>query len=332
LNDGHTQLRTPRPQPLYDFGRTAYIEEHVVITGLDDVAKEAGLTVGDVVTALNEQPVDEYIAAMDPRLRLGSTARNQRSSALSHLLTLYAPATELTVTVETAAGEIESVRLPLPEAPPDFDPSAPLITGERLPSGVGLIEMGPFFSNVPGHDMVAEFDAALNELADAPGLILDLRRNGGGNSALAAEMAGRLLDEPFTYGREFYRQRLPTRAWWLWSERMVTPRPPIYTGPVVVLIDTYNVSTAEEFIVALVDSGRAQTVGRRTGGSTGNPLVFQLPGDATAQFSTGDLRRQNGMRIEGVGIEPDLPVAWTLEDVRRGRDPDVTAAVELLLP
>jgi C-terminal processing protease CtpA/Prc len=96
-------------------------------------------------------------------------------------------------------------------------------------------------------------------------------------------------------------------------------------------MDASTVSSAEEFVVSLVDSGRAQTVGRQTGGSTGNPLVFQLAGDGSARFSTGDLRRIDGAHIEGVGIRPDLPVAWTLEDVRQGRDPDLDAAVRLLL-
>lgn len=330
LNDGHTQLRTPRPQPRYRFGHATYIEDQVVITGVDDAAQQAGLSVGDVVNAINGQPVDAYMANLDPRLRLGSTERGAHASALYNLLVLFAPADALTVTVETAAGEKRTVALRVPDPLPDFGGGGPLITGARLPSGFGLIEMGPFFADTQVHDVVAEFDAALADLADASGLILDLRRNGGGNSTLAADMAGRLLDEPFTYGRESYRRRLPTRAWWLWGERTVTPRPPIYAGPVVLLVDDFNVSTAEEFIVALVDSGRAQTVGRRTGGSTGNPLVFQLPDDAAAQFSSGDFRRMDGTPIEAVGIAPDVPVQWTLEDVRQGRDPDVAAAEQLL--
>jgi C-terminal processing protease CtpA/Prc len=179
--------------------------------------------------------------------------------------------------------------------------------------------------------MVAEFDAALAGLMDAPGLILDLRDNGGGSSLVANQIAGRFLEEPFVYGREYYRQRLPTRGWWRWGDRSVTPRPPFYSGPLVLLMDASTVSSAEEFVVSLVDSGRAQTVGRQTGGSTGNPLVFQLPGSGSARFSTGDLRRIDGAPIEGVGIRPDLPVAWTLEDVRQGRDPDLDAAVRLLL-
>jgi C-terminal processing protease CtpA/Prc len=47
----------------------------------------------------------------------------------------------------------------------------------------------------------------------------------------------------------------------------------------VLLIDETNFSTAEQFIVALVDSGRATTVGRLTSGGSGNPITFRLPGD-----------------------------------------------------
>ena len=39
----------------------------------------------------------------------------------------------------------------------------------------------------------------------------------------------------------------------------------------------------------------------------------------------------DGTSIEGVGIIPDLEVAWTLEDFRQERDPDLAAAERLLL-
>ena len=46
-------------------------------------------------------------------------------------------------------------------------------------------------------------------------------------------------------------------------------------------------STAEYFIVALVDAGRATTVGRTTGGGSGNPLPFTLIGGAQVRFYPG---------------------------------------------
>lgn len=334
LNDGHTSLSNPFPQ-ITGFGQLAEIEGQVVIVATSPAAKAAGLAVGDVVLAVAGKDVEAAITSLPPQLRYGSTAWSRRDLALSYLLAVRAPAESIEITVQPANGGARTVTL-APQLSPGTTTaaegkSAPLVQSKRLSSGIGFIHLGANFGNRPGHDMVAEFDAALGELMGAPGLILDLRDNGGGSSLIANQIAGRFLVEPFVYGREFYQQRLPTRAWWLWGERRVTPRPPYYAGTVVLLMDASTVSSAEEFIVSLVDSGRAQTVGRQSGGSTGNPIHFQLPGFGRARFSTGDLRRIDGSPIEGVGIQPDIPVAWTLEDVRQGRDPDLATAVRLIL-
>jgi C-terminal processing protease CtpA/Prc len=119
-------------------------------------------------------------------------------------------------------------------------------------------------------------------------------------------------------------------SWRTVNEWQVVPCGAAYDGPVVLLIDVSNASSAEDFIVSMADSGRAGTVGRATGGMSGNPVNFSLPGGGEARFSTGDIRRMNGRRIEGAGVTPDVPVAWTVDDFRAGRDPDVAAAVALL--
>ncbi len=126
---------------------------------------------------------------------------------------------------------------------------ASCITGRRLPSGPGLIRI-PDFEGGSGRDPVAEFDAALAALLDAPGLILDLRGNGG-STFIADGIAGRFFDRPFTYGRDVFRARLPQRGWRGHFDYRVTPRAPVYAGPVVLLIDELNFNTAEQFIVAL---------------------------------------------------------------------------------
>jgi carboxyl-terminal processing protease len=188
----------------------------------------------------------------------------------------------------------------------------------------------PTFEGGDAHDLVAEFDAALAPVLDAPGLILDLRGNGGGSTFISDRIAGRFLSEPFTYGRDHFRARLPQRGWRASFEYRITPRGTIYTGPLVLLIDAYNFSTAEQFIVALVDSGRALAVGRRSAGGSGNPVTFRLPADGLVRFSTGDFRRNDGTPIEGVGLVPDLPVAWTVDEFRSGRDPDLDAAQQAI--
>ena len=78
----------------------------------------------------------------------------------------------------------------------------------------------------------------------------------------------------------------------------------------------------------LLLAGRSAVV---TGGGSGNPVSFDLPGGAQARFSTGAFHRLNGALIEGQGIEPDFPVLRTIQDVIDGRDTVLETAQEVLL-
>jgi C-terminal processing protease CtpA/Prc len=340
LNDGHTGVTPPlaRIEGCF-FGTTREIEGQAVVVKVGGSGLEAGLTIGSAVLTVDGEPLAEALETVDPRLLVGSTARQRRSHAFQFLL--HTPFGETRdVTFETPSGEQRTATLACPEdaaAAADVDRGGDIwdllrpvaereVVSRRLPSGVGYVRVPTF-----GTDLVSDFDAALNEMLDAPGLILDVRGNGGGNSAYADQMAGRLLGEPFAYGRDTYAARLPTRAWRKWMTFRVTPREPVHTGPVVVIMEGSNFSSAEQFLVSLVDSGRVQTVGRATGGGSGNPMVFRLPGGRDVRFSTANFVRNDGTPIEGVGLVPDVPVRWTVEDFRQGRDPDLEAAERLLV-
>lgn len=334
LNDGHTGVLSPSPQAgRRHFAVCRDIGGAIVLDEVGATARDAGLERADVVLAVDGQPIEAALEALPPPLRSGSTPQQRRALAAVNVLSTTDDT--LTVTVDGPAGK-RTVTLRWPEEPAQGPPAEappprqPMISGGRLPSGLGLIRI-PDFSRGTGHDLVAEFDAALDALLDAPGLILDLRGNGGGSTHISDPIAGRLLSQPFTYGREHFGIRLPQRGWRPYFDYRVRPRGQTYTRPVLLLIDAYSFSTAENFIVALVDSGRATTVGRTTGGGSGNPVGFALPGGGGARFSTGAFRRNDGRLIEGVGVTPDSYVTWTVEDFRAGRDPDLAAAERRLL-
>lgn len=330
LNDGHTGLLEPSvTSGRRYFATCRAIDGAVVVDQVGAIAQAAGLARGDVVLAVNGNPVEEALDALPSILRAGSTPQQRRLNAALNLLSTAHDT--LTVTASGAAGE-RSVTLVWPE---DYAVVAsqgaagvePLIAGQRLPSGLGLIRIPTFGS---GNDLVVEFDAALDGLLDTQGLIIDLRGNGGGSTFVSDRIAARFFDRPFTYGRDQFIARLPQRGWRGHFDYRIAPRGQIYDGAVVLLIDETNFSTAEQFIVALVDSGRATTVGRPTAGGCGNPLHFRLAGGGLARFSSAAFYRNDGSLIEGAGIEPDLPAAWTVQDFRTGHDPDLAVAQRFL--
>jgi carboxyl-terminal processing protease len=327
LNDAHTFI-DPFPALVWQFGSLSDIGGQAVISALDKTAQAAGLAVGDVLMTINGLNIEDAAAALPPRLRVSSTPWSSRAWALDNLLALWDGAESLTVTALGMNGE-KTVILTPPDRP-ETDTSAPVITGERLSSGLGLIRIPRLWGSSRA-ELAAQFDAALEPLQDTPGLILDIRGNGGGSSLTAAEIAGRFIASPFIYAREYYRQRLSIHFWLPFGERVVYPRGPLYDGRLVLLTDARVLSSAEEFVLMLADSERASLVGRVTGGGSGNPLAFPLTGDAEARFSSGDLRRTSGERLEGAGISPDVVVTWSVDDLRAGRDPDIAAAEALLL-
>ena len=338
LNDGHTGLISPsiRSGRRY-FAICRDVGGAIVLDRVGQIARDAGLERGDVVLAVEDVSIEEAMARVSPVLQAGSTPWQRRANATYHLLSTTEDALAVTVSGVTGERTVILVWRDDPPAPVVEDVALwqPLITGERLPSGLGLIHI-PTFGAGTGHDLVAEFDAALDGLMDAPGLILDLRENSGGTTLISDRVAGRFFRRPFIYGREYFCLRLPQRGWRPWFDYRVLPRGSTYDGPVVLLTDVYTFSTAENFGVAMVDSGRATTVGRQTAGSSGNPVSFRLPGGARARFSTGDFRRNDGglgmgQPIEGIGITPDMFVIWTVDDLREGCDPDVAAAEGLLM-
>jgi carboxyl-terminal processing protease len=332
LNDGHTGMLSPSVQSgrTY-FGTARPFGANILVDEVNSVAQAAGLERCAVLIAVDDRPVEEALAVVPAILTAGGMPHNLRTLAATHLLSSRDD--RLTVTFVDASGVMQTVTLQQPAETTVPSPATaitppPPISSERLPCGIGLIRIATF-SGREGQALVDAFDAALDDLLDAPGLIIDLRGNGGGDQRLSDQMARRFLADPFTYGREQYTGRLPQRGWLPGFTFRLTPRQPLYEGPLLLLIDGSNFSTAEQFIVALSDSGRATTVGRPTGGSTGNPVPFALTGGALVRFSTGDFRRSDGTPVEGHGVMPDLPVTLTAADCA-GPDRDMETAVTFL--
>lgn len=186
-----------------------------------------------------------------------------------------------------------------------------------LGDDIGYIAVNKFLD--PAHVMKT-FNAALESFLEAEGLILDLRGNAGGKDAMAMGMLGWLAPKKWVAGR------LRTRGREI--EMTVQPRARTYDGPLVVLTDGLTGSSAEFMAAALQEIGRAYVIGTRTKGEALPAEYTKLPnGDvflyAVADFVTGD-----GVRLEGVGVAPDVEVALTQASLLEGRDIVLEAAID----
>ncbi|MGH8279385.1 MAG: S41 family peptidase [Gammaproteobacteria bacterium] len=175
------------------------------------------------------------------------------------------------------------------------------------------------------------FVAALQQLHTSPGLIIDVRMNGGGNEDLAYKIAGFFADR--THLSEYYRYRNGPEPGDLGpaKPRYLEPAPIVpYRGPIVLLIGPDSFSSTENFVAAMQTLPNVTTLGATTGGASGCPESFALrQGWRYSVPVCFDMTRDHQV-IEWNGIRPDIPVPTTLADFKRGDDPVLDAALKFL--
>lgn len=147
----------------------------------------------------------------------------------------------------------------------------------------------------------------LNNLDKNLGVVLDLRNNQGGLLAEAVATSSLFLDtELITTVTS--RDEAPVTLYADGSGRK--------DFSVVVLVNAGTASSAEIVASALQDHGRAVVVGSRSFGKASVQETFELPDKSKLLLTVGRFIRPSGAEIDGLGIEPDVPVANTGDALR----------------
>ena len=115
--------------------------------------------------------------------------------------------------------------------------------------------------------LATRFDEILGQYRDRPGLIIDVRGNGGGQDDLAGQVVARFLKEPIIASISFHRQ-VPGQTFERTVERVEPRGPWRYEGRVAVLIDEGCLSACEHFVSGMAEAG-ALLCGTPTSGACG---------------------------------------------------------------
>jgi carboxyl-terminal processing protease len=185
--------------------------------------------------------------------------------------------------------------------------------------------------------IVNQFDRIFDKILNSNGLILDIRKNGGGSSSIGYQIISKLIDKQLETSKWKTRQYKPAYKAWKKAEEWFesahdTIQPDsgkLFLGKVVVLIGPKTFSAAEDFLVPLKASGRAKLIGMPTGGSTGQPLFVQLYETTLAICTKWDYF-PDGTEFVGVGIQPDIKIEPTKKDIIENRDPVLEKAIQIL--
>jgi hypothetical protein len=181
-----------------------------------------------------------------------------------------------------------------------------------------------------GEASVQQAVKLLQEMRDAPGFLVDLRRANGGNEVLAREIARQFCEKDTVYAKSKYRDGESHSDFGPTYERVLKAIETPIRRPVVCLIGPFCVSSGEAFAKMMKCLPQVTTVGAHTRGSSGNPKPFKLPFmDVTVFYSRWVDMLPDETPIEGNGVTPDVEFKFSPE-AYRGADPTWEEAITVL--
>lgn len=317
LEDGHTGVLPPaafyqsRSRPGL---RLEPFEDSLVIV-------ESGtIPSGTILTHIDGEPVMDVYHRVAPTVS-ASTPQDQLIKTADRLMR-RSPGTPIQITGIGPDGRSAQWTVTADYAEDIIRP----VTAQLVIPDIAYIDLPHFRDSAP----VVAFDDTFPHFEGLRGLIIDLRSNTGGSSGWGMQILSRLIDQEVP----LWRARIPVTApvleswglparWWLEpSPGVLPPAPdvPRFSGPVAVLTSSRTYSAAEDFVVAFRSAKRGVVVGQSTGGSTGQPAFFSLPGGGWG-FVCGvwELDADNTPFV-GKGISPDIVVTPTRQDYIDQRD------------
>lgn len=206
---------------------------------------------------------------------------------------------------------------------------------EILPSGYGYVAIYSFSDNELLTVQLWERMIRTFIQADVPGVIIDMRFNGGGSGFLADQLAAYFFQEEHivgysaTYNEQIDDFYFDPRSV---DQFILPPEELRYDGEVAVIVEPSCFSACEFFSYNMTVDDRAAVIGHYpTGGLGGGVNDFFMPEGMTIRFTVSRaVDPDYNIHIEGQGVAPTVVVPVTLESELGEGDVLVRAAEEYL--
>ena len=318
LNDSHTRVFAPEER--FDWWRPRFItigisvsevggEPVVVQVEPGSAPHRAGIRVGDVIETVDAQPALKVIER-----RLGNSVASStgasRMRAFSSVLD-GVPASTVELTWRTRDNKAKTASFQR------YWQQRELGVRTRVNGGVGVVEMDAFTRSVAE----ALISALKKDLRDARALVLDFRRNGGGDAEAMVDVSSAFLTSGMNMGqftdRLGFSFTIETRT----KSPFIAQTIEQTRVPVIILSSERTSSAAEIFIAALKSAGRARIIGTETCGCV---LAIRqrhtLPDGGILDVSEMDYQTATADRLEKQGIKPDTTVVVERAHLYEKRD------------
>lgn len=327
LNDSHTFFIPPRSTASYDYGwRMDMIGDACFIIAVrpKSDAEAKGIKPGDEILKLN-----------------GFKPTRADLWKMRYFFNILQPQPALRLELRSPDGSVRTVspmarmreRKALLETSWDGFSLFLEIQNDDRASESRYIEMGEelMIWNMPDF-LISErqADGAMDMARKHKALILDLRGNGGGYVDTLNQLVGNFFEHEIKIGDRVGRKEKVKEL----KPQIAKPHGKVFTGKLVVLVDSESASAAEIFARVMQLDKRGTVIGDLTSGAVMESKGYSFEGASGAfayyaSITDADLIMSDGKTLEHVGVTPDERMLPTGADMAAERDPVLAHAAEL---
>jgi C-terminal processing protease CtpA/Prc len=218
---------------------------------------------------------------------------------------------------------------------PPFENNSSSKFGYEEIDGYSIVTLNTFGDSI----VVDNFRDKISKINNTKGLIIDVRKNGGGNSKNAKNIAIHLVDRNFIVGPS-WKTRIHNAAKKAFggsrhqgfeTDPIVLKNqdyhnnvafeinPPDTTEinkgidkvevPIVILQSNQTISAAEDFLIYTMNNPNIKRIGQKSKGNSGQPLSFDLSNGVAISIVAKRDALPNGDDYIGIGIKPDVEIS-----------------------
>ncbi|UCH15081.1 MAG: hypothetical protein JSV22_03725 [Bacteroidales bacterium] len=342
LKDGHTRIFPPARLRNKYYGtatkkiKTRLIENRIIITDvIDSGLADSGIKKGMEIIAVDNVDVHEYAEKLVKPYMFAGTPQDMNLQTYGHFLLSGSTTEPVIIKVKGFDDSIKPVAIHRRPWLMEME----VFKGEPfsfkvLDNNIGYLQIHNFVIN---DVYIPKFDSIYAQILKTDGLIIDVRNNFGG----ATQMTQYVL-------KHFTSEKIGTvdwvspmnigayKAWGMnnkWHEVKGPEIEPftdrtIYTKPLNVIADESSFSGAEDFCFGFLTMKRGKLIGGKTAGSTGSPIMFSVLGEDLVLICSKKDIFPDGTEFVGYGIEPDIEVNVTIDDIKNGKDKALNIALK----
>jgi C-terminal processing protease CtpA/Prc len=319
LNDGHVAFygklaESVRPRGVVPF-EVMQLGEDLTIVSVEDAS--SGVEPGWVLKSIEGVEVPQAITRMLPLAEGATRAARWRNAARLALRGPVDSAVQLEIWNGQQRRRANPRRIVF-----TFSRSAPealSVSSDRY----GYLDLS---------SPALEMRTLVPRLQDTRGLVVDLRGYPAGSAWLVLTWLNRLNATAMEVVRQpWVSADAPFgTVSWIFSTPFLSGATARYGRPVIALIDERTISAGEDVGLGLEAGADALFVGSATAGTNGITRHIVLPGQVFVRLTATEVLHLDGRPLQGVGLQPQVSIRPTAEDVRAHRDVVLLCALELL--